>query len=55
MPLRLLWRNLLGHPIRSVLTTGSVAVAVMLISSIVAIALTMALKREHIESERRAI
>ncbi len=32
MPLRLLWRNLLGHPIRAALTVGSVAVAVLLIS-----------------------
>ncbi|MGE3175165.1 MAG: ABC transporter permease [Planctomycetota bacterium] len=31
MPLRLLWRNLIGHPVRSVLTAGSVAVAVFLI------------------------
>lgn len=32
MPLRLLWRNLLGHKVRSLLTVGSVAVAVLLIS-----------------------
>ncbi len=31
MPLLLLWRNLLTHPIRSVLTVGSVGVAVFLI------------------------
>lgn len=31
MPVRLLWRNLLGHPLRSLLTAGSVAVAVFLI------------------------
>jgi len=32
MPLRLLWRNLLAHPIRAALTVGSVAVAVLLVS-----------------------
>jgi putative ABC transport system permease protein len=32
MPLRLLWRNLLAHPIRAALTIGSVAVAVLLVS-----------------------
>lgn len=31
MPLRLLWRNLLAHPIRALLTTGSVGLAVFLI------------------------
>lgn len=31
MPLLLLWRNLLTHPVRSLLTVGSVAVAVFLI------------------------
>ena len=31
MPLKLLWRNVLAHPLRSALTVGSVAVAVFLI------------------------
>ena len=31
MPLRLLWRNVLGHPVRAVLTVLSVGVAVFLI------------------------
>ncbi|MEO6594027.1 MAG: ABC transporter permease [Planctomycetota bacterium] len=31
MPWKLLWRNITGHPIRSLLTIGSVAVAVFLI------------------------
>src|SRR5215470_13524144 len=32
MPVKLLFRNLLGHPVRSLLTVGSVAVAMLLIS-----------------------
>ncbi len=32
MPWKLLWRNLLGHPIRSLLTVLSVMVAVFLVS-----------------------
>jgi putative ABC transport system permease protein len=31
MPIKLLWRNILGHPLRALLTTLSVAVAVFLI------------------------
>lgn len=31
MPWKLLWKNLLGHPVRSLLTVGSVAVAVFLV------------------------
>jgi hypothetical protein len=31
MPWILLWRNILGHPVRSLLTIGAVAVAVFLI------------------------
>jgi len=27
MPWKLLWRNVLGHPVRSLLTVGAVAVA----------------------------
>ena len=37
MPWRLLWRNLLGHPVRSLLTFGSVAVAVFLVSMLHAV------------------
>ncbi|MBM3974383.1 MAG: ABC transporter permease [Planctomycetes bacterium] len=31
MPWKLLWRNVLGHPVRSLLTVGAVAVAVFLV------------------------
>jgi len=31
MPWKLLWRNVVGHPVRSLLTVGAVAVAVFLV------------------------
>jgi putative ABC transport system permease protein len=37
MPWKLLWRNLVGHPVRSFLTFGSVTVAVFLVSMLHAI------------------
>lgn len=37
MPWKLLWRNIVGHPIRSILTLGSVAIAVFLVSMLHAI------------------
>jgi putative ABC transport system permease protein len=37
MPLRLLWRNLLAHPFRALLTFGSVAVAMFLLAFLYAV------------------
>lgn len=42
MPWKLLFRNLLGHPLRSLLTTGSVAMAVFLIVMLQAVTLGLA-------------
>ena len=37
MPWKLLWRNVLGHPVRSLLTIGAVTVAVFLITVLQAV------------------
>ncbi len=37
MPWQLLWRNVLGHPVRSLLTVGAVAVAVFLVCMLQAV------------------
>ena len=37
MPWKLLWRNVVGHPVRSLLTVGAVTVAVFLITVLQAV------------------